>query len=182
MSILLRRDTRILVQGITTTEGRQHTSLMLEHKAEIVAGVSPGKYGQEVMGVPVYDKVSEAVKRHQVDLSVIFVPKNAVMQAAAEAIESGIPNILIVTGLSLGMAIFKTGAAEWIAWTLFGSIGRLHPVAIVFIITHGVSLMKVMFSSNTVTGIMTEFVVNALEVIKVDIGNKHSVTVALPIS
>jgi len=62
--------------------------------------------------------------------------------------------ILIVTGLSLGMAIFKTGAAEWIAWTLFGSIGGLHPVAIVFIITLGVSLMKVMFSSNTVTGII----------------------------
>ncbi len=62
--------------------------------------------------------------------------------------------ILIVTGLSLGMAIFKTGAAEWIAWVLFGSIGRLHPVLIVFVITIGVSLMKVMFSSNTVTGII----------------------------
>jgi sodium-dependent dicarboxylate transporter 2/3/5 len=62
--------------------------------------------------------------------------------------------ILIVTGLSLGMAIFKSGAAEWIAWVLFGSIGRLHPVAIVFVITIGVSLMKVMFSSNTVTGII----------------------------
>ena len=62
--------------------------------------------------------------------------------------------ILIVTGLSLGMAIFKTGAAEWIAWVLFGSIGSLHPIAVVFVITIGVSLMKVMFSSNTVTGII----------------------------
>ncbi len=86
-----------MVQGITTTEGRQNTSLMLESKAEVVAGVSPGRYGQEVMGVPVYDKVSEAVKRHRVDLSVIFVPKNAVLTAATEAIGEGIKLIIICT-------------------------------------------------------------------------------------
>ena len=98
MSILLKRDTRVIVQGITTMEGRQHTSLMLENKVEVVAGVSPGRYGQEVMGVPVFDKVSEAVGRHPADLSVIFVPKNAVLQAAIEAIEAGIPDVVIVTG------------------------------------------------------------------------------------
>ena len=98
MSILIDKTTRILVQGITTIEGRQHTSLMLENKSEIVAGVSPGRYGQEVMGVPVYDKVSEAVKRHPVDLSVIFVPKNSVLQAALEAMEAGIKTLVIITG------------------------------------------------------------------------------------
>jgi succinyl-CoA synthetase alpha subunit len=98
MSILLKRDTRVLVQGITTMEGRQHTSLMLENKVEVVAGVSPGRFGQEVMGVPVFDKVSEAMGRHPADLSVIFVPKNAVLQAAIEAIEAGIPDVIIVTG------------------------------------------------------------------------------------
>jgi succinyl-CoA synthetase alpha subunit len=98
MSILIQKESRILVQGITTTEGRQHTSLMLESKSEIVAGVSPGRYGQEVMGVPVYDKVSEAVRRHAVDVSVVFVPKNAVFQAASEAIQEGIPLIIIITG------------------------------------------------------------------------------------
>lgn len=97
MSILLKRATRILIQGITTTEGRQNTNLMLENKAEIVAGVSPGRYGQEVMGVTVYDKVSEATKRHDIDVSVIFVPRNAVSGAAAEAIEEGIPLIIIIT-------------------------------------------------------------------------------------
>ncbi len=97
MSILLDRKTRILVQGITTTEGRQHTAKMLECKSEVVAGVSPGKYGQEVMGVPVYDKVSEAVKKHKIDVSVIFVPKNAVLSAATDAINEGIPLIVIVT-------------------------------------------------------------------------------------
>lgn len=98
MSILLTKETRVLVQGITTMEGRQHTSLMLENKVEVVAGVSPGRYGQEVMGVPVFDKVSEAVGKHPADLSVIFVPKNAVLQAAIEAVEAGIPDIIIVTG------------------------------------------------------------------------------------
>jgi len=97
MSVLLKRVSRILVQGITTTEGRQHTALMLESKSEVVAGVSPGRYGQEVMGVPVYDKVSEAVKRHRVDLSIIFVPRNAVLSAALDSINEGIKLIIICT-------------------------------------------------------------------------------------
>ncbi len=60
--------------------------------------------------------------------------------------------LLIVSGLSMGMAVYKTGAAEWIAWIAFHSIGTLHPAMIVFVIVFGVSIMKVMFSSNTVTG------------------------------
>ncbi len=62
--------------------------------------------------------------------------------------------ILIVTGLALGMAIYKTGAAQWVAWISFRAIGNLHPAMIIFIIVLGVSLLKVMFSSNTVTGII----------------------------
>ncbi len=87
--------------------------------------------------------------------SLFFLPGINVLswkQAEAEISWGGI--ILIVTGLSLGMAIFKTNAAEWIAYVLFGSIASFHPFAIVFIITIGVALMKVMFSSNTVTGII----------------------------
>lgn len=62
--------------------------------------------------------------------------------------------ILIVTGLAMGMTIYTTGAAAWTAWVAFSWIGALHPVLIVFVIVLGVSLMKVMFSSNTVTGII----------------------------
>ena len=98
MSVFIDKSTRVLIQGITTTEGRQQTSLMLEYKTEVVAGVTPGRYGQEVMGVPVYDKVSEAVKRHNIDLSAIFVPKNAVLDAAIEAINEKIPVLVIITG------------------------------------------------------------------------------------
>jgi succinyl-CoA synthetase alpha subunit len=121
MSILLRRATTILVQGITTTEGRQNTSLMLESKTEIVAGVSPGRYGQEVMGVPVYDKVSEAVKRHRIDVSVIFVPKNAVISAAMEAIEEGIKLIVICTdGIPVTETLKIKRAAEEVGSTIIG--------------------------------------------------------------
>ena len=121
MSILLKRATRILVQGITTTEGRLNTSLMLESKAEIVAGVSPGRYGQEVMGVPVYDKVSEAVKRHSVDLSVIFVPKNAVLTAATEAISEGIKLIIICTdGIPVTETLRIKKAAQETGCTIIG--------------------------------------------------------------
>jgi succinyl-CoA synthetase alpha subunit len=121
MSILLKRATRILVQGVTTTEGRQHTSLMLESKTEIVAGVSPGRYGQEVMGVPVYDKVSEAVKRHRIDLSVIFVPKNAVLTAAMEAMDEGIKLIVICTdGIPVTETLKIKQAAQEAGCTIIG--------------------------------------------------------------
>ncbi len=60
--------------------------------------------------------------------------------------------VLIATGLSLGMAAYRTGAAEWVAWVAFSNVGLLSPVMIVFVIVLGVSLLKVMFSSNTVTG------------------------------
>jgi succinyl-CoA synthetase alpha subunit len=121
MSILIRRATRILVQGITTTEGRQNTSLMLESKSEVVAGVSPGRYGQEVMGVPVYDKVSESVKRHRIDLSVVFVPKNAVLTATLEAIDEGIPLIVICTdGISVTETLKIKNAAQNKKCTIIG--------------------------------------------------------------
>jgi len=121
MSILLKRATRILVQGVTTTEGRQNTSLMLENKTEIVAGVSPGRYGQEVMGVPVYDKVSEAVKRHRIDLSVIFVPKNAVLTAATEAMDEGIKLIVICTdGIPVTETLKIKRAAQEADCTIIG--------------------------------------------------------------
>lgn len=85
----------------------------------------------------------------------LFVPGLNVLswkQAENEISWGGI--ILIVTGLALGMAIYKTGAAEWLSWIMFSWINSLHPVLIVFVIVFGVSLMKVAFSSNTVTGII----------------------------
>jgi succinyl-CoA synthetase alpha subunit len=121
MSLILKRASRILIQGVTTTEGRQNTSLMLESKSEVVAGVSPGRYGQEVMGVPVYDKVSEAIKRHNIDLSVIFVPKNAVLTAAMEAIDEGVKLIVICTdGIPVTETLKIKNAAQKMGCTIIG--------------------------------------------------------------
>jgi succinyl-CoA synthetase alpha subunit len=97
VSILLNRETRVLVQGITGQVGQTQTKWMLEYGTNIVAGVTPGKGGQEVEGIPVYDSVAEAIVERQAEASVLFVPPAAVKDAALETIESGVGLIVIVT-------------------------------------------------------------------------------------
>ena len=91
------RETQVLVQGVTGTQGRFHTRLMLEYDTDIVAGVTPGRGGGEVESVPVYDTVVEAQREHRVDASIIFVPAPYALDAALEAIEGGLDPIVIVT-------------------------------------------------------------------------------------
>ena len=74
MSILIGEATRVLVQGITGNEGRFHTQQMLEYGTNVVAGVTPGKGGQDVEGVPVFDTVSEGVDATGANASILFVP------------------------------------------------------------------------------------------------------------
>lgn len=97
MSILLNRETRVLVQGITGRVGRVQTKWMLEYGTNIVAGVTPGRGGEEVEGIPVYDTVAEAVSEQRAEASLFFVPPASVKDAAIETIESGIRLIVIVT-------------------------------------------------------------------------------------
>jgi succinyl-CoA synthetase alpha subunit len=97
MSILLNRETKVLVQGITGRVGRAQAKWMLEYGTNIVAGVTPGRGGEEVEGVPVYNTVAEAVTAQRAEASVLFVPPAAVKDAAREAIECGIGLIVIVT-------------------------------------------------------------------------------------
>ncbi len=97
MSILLNRDTRVLVQGITGRAGRAQTRWMLDYGTNIVAGVTPGRGGEEVEGIPVYDTVARAVSERGVEAAVIFVPPPAVKDAALQAIESGVRVIAVVT-------------------------------------------------------------------------------------
>ncbi len=96
MSILIDNKTRVIVQGITGEQGRFHTGLMLEYGTKIVAGVTPGRGGQMIGRVPVFDTVNEAMKFCQADYSIIFVPAKNAMAAALEALESGL-NIVIIT-------------------------------------------------------------------------------------
>jgi len=99
MSIILDEDLKVMVQGITGNEGRFHTALMLNYGTRIVAGVTPGKGGQEVEGIPVYNKVAEVVKNHGVDTSIIFVPPAFARNAVLEAIDAGIKNLVVITEL-----------------------------------------------------------------------------------
>jgi len=97
MSILINRETKVLIQGITGKEGMFHSKLMLEYGTQIVAGVTPGKYGENVFGVPVYDTVKEAMENHPIHASGIFVPSKFTKEAAFEAIDAGIKLIIILT-------------------------------------------------------------------------------------
>ena len=97
MSILIDETKRVLVQGITGREGMARTRLMLEYGTQVVAGTSPGKAGETVQSVPVYDTVGEAIEKHgRFDISVIFVPGPFVKAAAIEAIYAGIPLSVLV--------------------------------------------------------------------------------------
>lgn len=97
MSILLNQETRVLVQGITGRSGRVQTKWMLDYGTNIVAGATPGKGGEVVEGIPVYDTVAEAVDRHGAEASVFFVPPPAVKEAALQTIDAGIRLIVMVT-------------------------------------------------------------------------------------
>ncbi|MFZ5943187.1 MAG: succinate--CoA ligase subunit alpha [Bacillota bacterium] len=97
MSVIIDKDTHIIIQGITGAQGSYHAKIMLDYGVKIIAGTTPGKGGQSVHGIPVYDAVREAVSRHKVDFSMIMVPAPFVFGAAVEAIENKIPTVLILT-------------------------------------------------------------------------------------
>jgi succinyl-CoA synthetase alpha subunit len=97
MGIIIGEDTRAIVQGITGKQGTFHTRLMLEYGTNIVAGVTPGKGGTEVHGVPVYDTVEAAKKEHSPNASIVFVPAPFAVNAAKEALGNGIETVVIVT-------------------------------------------------------------------------------------
>jgi succinyl-CoA synthetase alpha subunit len=96
MAILANEHTRILVQGITGREAVAFTKDMIEYGSKVVAGVTPGKGGQTVHGVPVYDTVYEAVKHHSPEATVISVPPAMVKGAALEALSNGIKLLVLV--------------------------------------------------------------------------------------
>lgn len=97
MAILLDAQTRVLVQGITGRDGSFHTKQMLEYGTSVVAGVTPGKKGQDVEGVPVFNTVQEAVDATAANCAIIFVPPRFSTDAILEAADAGIPLIICIT-------------------------------------------------------------------------------------
>lgn len=97
MSILIDQTKRVLVQGITGREGSRRTELMVGYGTNVVAGVTPGRGGQEVEGIPVFDTVEEAwEKAGPIDVSVLFIPAPLVKSGALEAIDAGVKLLVIV--------------------------------------------------------------------------------------
>ena len=97
MAILLTEKNKIIVQGITGKQGAFHTTLMLEYRTNIVAGVTPGKGGENFKGIKVYDSVKDTVLEKKADTSVIFVPPPFAADAILEAFYAGIKLIICIT-------------------------------------------------------------------------------------
>ena len=97
MGIIIDKNSKVVVQGITGFQGSFHTKLMLEYGTQVLAGVTPGKGGINVHGIPVYDSVAEAVENHGVNTSIIFVPATFAAEAALEALETRIKTVVLIT-------------------------------------------------------------------------------------
>ncbi len=97
MSILADENTRVLVQGITGKIGRTQTEYMIKEGTKIVSGVTPGKGGTKIAGIPVFDTVQQATDYCKIDLSVLFVPPRVAKESVIEAIDAGIPIIILIT-------------------------------------------------------------------------------------
>lgn len=97
MSVLVNKDSKVIVQGFTGSEGSFHAGQMIEYGTNVVGGVTPGKGGQEHLGKPVFNTVEDAVKKTGADVSIIFVPPAFAADAILEAADAGIKVIVTIT-------------------------------------------------------------------------------------
>jgi len=122
MAIIINSNSRVLIQGITGNQGAFHCNQMLTYGTKIVAGVSPGKAGNQVHGVPVYDSVAQAIEHvGTIDVSILFVPAAYAKDAALEAIANGIPNVVVITEhIPLRDTVYMIEAAKSSGTTIIG--------------------------------------------------------------
>jgi len=121
MAVLLDKNTKVIVQGITGFQGQYHANLMREYGTKVVGGTRPGKGGQEVDGFPIFDSVKEAITATGATASVIFIPAKFVKLAAIEACEAGIKLVIIITeGVTVADTMFIVHTARQMGVTLLG--------------------------------------------------------------
>ncbi len=121
MSILVNKSTRVVVQGITGKEGSFHATQCKAYGTQVVAGVTPGKAGQEVEGIPVFNTVREAVKKTEATTSLIFVPPPFAADAILEALEAGVWLIICISeGIPVNDMVKVKRAFEGHATRLIG--------------------------------------------------------------
>jgi succinyl-CoA synthetase alpha subunit len=121
MTIFLNQHSKVLIQGITGSEGTRHTRRMVASGTNIVAGVTPGKGGQDVDGIPVFGAVTEAVEATGADVAVIFVPPRFAKAAVIETIDAGLPLAVVITE---GIPVHDT-AAFWAHAVATGNTTRI---------------------------------------------------------
>ena len=97
MSIIINKDTKLIVQGITGREGQFHTKTMIEYGTNVVGGVTPGKGGQEIFGLPVFNTVKEAVEATGANATIIFVPAKFTPASVMEALDAGLKTVLTIS-------------------------------------------------------------------------------------
>ncbi len=97
MTIFVNKDTRVIVQGITGKQGSTHARLMLEYGTKVLAGVTPGREGETVSGVPVYDTVAAALDEHEADAHIVFVPAAFAVDAILEGVYAGLNPVVAIT-------------------------------------------------------------------------------------
>lgn len=121
MVVLIDKETRVVVQGITGSQGSFHSQLMKKYGTKVVAGVTPGRGGQKVDGTPVYDTIVEAKEAHRIDASIIFVPAPFALDAALEAIDAELDPVVVITeGLPVRDSIELMAMARLKGTTIIG--------------------------------------------------------------
>ncbi len=121
MSKFINKETRVVVQGLTGSQGLFHSRLMKEYGTKVVAGVTPGRGGQVVEDTPVYDTIHEAQDNHEIDASIIFVPALFSLDAALEAIEADLDPVIVITeGVPVADSIKLVAKAKQKGTTIVG--------------------------------------------------------------
>ena len=110
MAIVVNEQTKLVISGLTGREGSFHGLRNRDYGTDLVAGVTPGKGGQDVEGIPVYDKIAEAVAERGANASMIFVPARFAAAAIAEAIDAGVHTVIAITE---GIPVYDMLGVYW---------------------------------------------------------------------